>query len=164
MIRLLKEKDIEAIALTHLLSWQFAFKNILSDHLLEELNIETFLETWRQIIKNKNRYNYIATSDNYPIAFISFGQSPEDENVAEIYGIYVNPNFWRQGFGNLLLKKALEELSILGYSSVILWVMVENNNARAFYAKNEFLNSYDKRTSQRKNEFFEEYKYHKAIL
>lgn len=164
MIRRLKKQDIEDIALTHLLSWQLGFKNILSDSLLQGLTKDEFLNIWLHIIKNKKRSNFVALSDKKPIAFVSFGPSQESINVAEVYGIYVNPNFWRQGHGNLLMKKALTEISNDSYSSVILWVMTKNNSARQFYEKNGFKKSLETRISKRKDESFEECKYQLDII
>lgn len=159
MIRQLEEKDIEYIASTHLLAWQKAFQGILSDKLLHQLNKEEFVQTWHQTIKNKGRTNYVAlTSENVPVGFVSF--DTDDNDSSEIYGIYVNPNYWGQGYGKSLMGKAIAEINSLNkYSKIVLWVMTKNNSSRQFYEKIGFRLDFDTRISFRLGEEFEECKY-----
>ncbi len=159
MIRQLEEKDLHAVASTHLLSWQTAFINILSDDLLNGLTENEFIRTWQQTLNIPTRQNFVATTSDTAIAFVSFGPSQESKDIAEIYGIYVHPKYWGQGHGKLLMTKAVEQLTKSNFSTVILWVMTKNNSARQFYEKIGFKNSSVTRTAKRKNETFDESKY-----
>ena len=159
MIRQLDKKDLDAVASAHLHAWQTGFKNILSDNLLAALTKDEFLQAWRQTIRKSTRLNFVSTSDDRPVAFVSFGPSLDSQTNAEIYGIYVDPKHWGQGHGKQLIQKAIEELSKNNFSTVLLWVMTKNNSARQFYENFGFKNSSVTRTSERKNETFDECKY-----
>lgn len=163
MVRQLQEKDIDDIAQAHLLAWQKSFQGILSDNILNQLNKEEFIKIWQQTIKNEKRKNYVAlTSEGVAIGFVSFDTG--DKDSTEIYGIYVNPNYWRQGYGKSLMDKALSEIKNLGkYSKIVLWVMTKNNAARRFYEKIGFNLDKAIRISSRHGEEFEECKYYRDL-
>jgi RimJ/RimL family protein N-acetyltransferase len=163
MIIQLEEKHLEDIALTHLLTWQKAFKGILSENLLNRLDKNEFLYSWQQVIKNKERNNYVALSDEEKaIGFISFGPYNNDKNnkCAEIYGIYVNPDYWRRGYAKSLMKKAISELEISKhFSGIFLWTMTKNVGARSFYEKVGFKSDGTSRVAERNGERFDECRY-----
>ena len=161
MIKPLEEKYLEDVAIAHLLAWQKAFQGILSDDLLYGLDKYEFLRIWKQTIQNEKRTNFIALNgENVAIGFISFGTSKENRLWAEIIGIYVHPEFWDQGYGKALMKKAASELKNSGkYSKIILWVMAENDSARQFYEKTGFKLDAQTRTSERQGEEFDECMY-----
>ena len=163
MIREFQEKDIDDIASTHLLAWQKSFQGILSDNLLNQLDKDEFIKTWRQTIKNEKRKNYIAlTSENTPIGFVSFDTG--DNDSAEIYGIYVNPKYWGQGYGKSLIDKAVSEINNLDkHLKIVIWVMIKNNSARQFYEKIGFHLDIVTRISSRHGEEFEECKYYRDV-
>lgn len=164
MISQLKEKHLEDIALTHLLAWQKAFTGILSENLLSRLDKNEFLRSWQQTIQNKERINYVAlTIEDKAIGFISFGpyDSVKNNEYAEIYGIYINPNYWRQGHAKSLMEKAILELENLKtYSKIFLWAMTKNIGAREFYEKVGFKPESTLRIAERKGEQFDECRYY----
>lgn len=161
MIKLIEEKYLEDIAKAHLLAWQKAFKGILSDDLLFSLNKYEFLGIWKQILQNEKRKNYVALSDeNMAVGFISFGSYKENNQWAEIYGIYVHPEYWDQGYGRELMNKAISEIKkTKRFTKIILWVMSENFSARRFYEKLGFKLDSQTRISERKGEQFQESSY-----
>ena len=63
----------------------------------------------------------------------------EDANVGDVKGLYLLPPFQGQGFGRALMDWALEKLKALGCREAILWVLDENQPARAFYAHYGFI-------------------------
>ena len=161
MIKPLEEKYLPDVAAAHLLAWQKAFKGILSDGLLYSLDKYEFLSIWKQTIQNIKRKNYVALDeDNIAIGFVSFGSTKENNQWAEIFGIYVHPDHWEQGHGKALITKAIAELkNAARYSKIILWVMSENDAARQFYEKMGFELDSLTRISERSGEQFEECRY-----
>jgi ribosomal protein S18 acetylase RimI-like enzyme len=69
------------------------------------------------------------------VGWISFGQSRDEDGKekAEIYAIYVLPQFWRQGIGGELLDEAEQRLVGQQFNAITLWVLEENAQARQFY-------------------------------
>jgi ribosomal protein S18 acetylase RimI-like enzyme len=56
----------------------------------------------------------------------------------EIVSIYFLPDYIGKGYGNHLLRKCIEELNLLGFTKLLLWVLEDNWSARRFYEKNGF--------------------------
>jgi RimJ/RimL family protein N-acetyltransferase len=163
MIIPIEERYLDDVAKSQLLAWQKGFKGILSEQLLKSLDKNEFLRSWQQIILNKERVNYIAlTKEVNAIGFVSFGpyDKVKGSEFAEIYGIYINPNYWRQGHAKSLMEKAVLVLEDSNkYSAIFIWTMVQNTGARKFYENFGFEPDGSFRTSERNGELFEECRY-----
>jgi GNAT superfamily N-acetyltransferase len=55
--------------------------------------------------------------------------------AAELVAMYVDPDHWRQGVGNALMRAAIDRLAGLPYREAILWTFKENERAIAFYER-----------------------------
>lgn len=156
------ENYIEDIALVQLNSWKKAFKGILSDKQLQSLRIEDFSENWKIILRREGRSNYIWLNENKRgQGFVSYGKPLDGNERAdfEIYGIYVDPIYWRNGIGYQLLRFAIDNLSnIKASSKTILWTMKRNELSQNFYKKFGFTESGESRISKRGDDEFEEIK------
>ena len=66
--------------------------------------------------------------------------SPEGQQgqVAELYALYVHPDWWSTGTGRALMDRVLSTASAAGYLSVRLWVLRDNSRARRFYERAGF--------------------------
>ena len=163
MIKRLEAKYIYDIAAAHRLAWQKAFKGILSDTLLDGLRDNEFVTGWQDIITRAERTDLVKVLKGCKaIGFVSFGPPyHQDENSnAEIYGIYVHPNYWNQGIGCELVKETIQDLSKKDdYNGVVLWTMTGNKRSRKFYERNRFKVTDETRVSKRGDEFIEEVKY-----
>ncbi len=163
MIIPIEERHLEDVAMSQLLAWQIGFKGILSDKLLTHLDKNEFLLSWQQILKSKERINYISlTKQEKAVGFVSFGpyEKNSDSEFAEIYGIYVNPANWRQGHAKSLMEKAVSELEdSQKYSRIYIWTIVQNVGAKKFYENFGFILDGNFRTSERNGELFEECRY-----
>lgn len=163
MIIPIEERHLDEIALSQLLAWQKGFKGILSDELLRNLDKNDFLLAWRQILKNRERTNYVSLSENdKAVGFVSFGpyDKVKESSFAEIYGIYVNPLNWRQGHAKSLMERAVSDLEdSRKYAALYLWTMVQNPRAKKFYESFGFISDGSFRTSERNGESFAECRY-----
>lgn len=163
MIKRLEVKYINDVAVAHRLAWQKAFRGILSDELLDGLRDDEFVAGWQDMVTRTERTNLVKVLDSgKTVGFVSFGPPyRRDENSnAEIYGIYVHPNYWNQGIGYELMKEAIRDLAKKDdYNGVVLWAMIGNKRSRKFYEKIGFEKTDEARISKRGDESFKEIKY-----
>ena len=54
---------------------------------------------------------------------------------AEIFELYIAPEFQGLGFGRRLFDVARSDLVDHGYTSVIVWALAENDRALSFYKR-----------------------------
>ena len=58
---------------------------------------------------------------------------------AEMPTLYVLPDFWHRGYGQLLCAEGLRQASRRGFIAVTLWVIDVNTRARQFYEQSGFV-------------------------
>lgn len=160
MISEFKEENIKDIAKSQLLSWKKAFKGILSNQLLSNLEVRDFENNWENILTQKERKNFVwLNEDRKGIGFISYGKPKDRSEIAdyEIYGIYVHPKYWGNKIGYELMNFALISMRRIKPSSkTILWTMSGNTKSQKFYNQYGFKESGNSRISQRNGEQFKE--------
>ena len=138
MVRMATIEDAETIALIHVRSWQTAYEGIVPAQFLAALSIQERANMWRKVISEYHGIVLLAASPHGEVGFISFGPSRDEDGreKAEIYAIYVLPQFWHQGIGRELLDEA--ERRLKGFSAFTLWVLEKNARARRFYEARGF--------------------------
>ena len=62
----------------------------------------------------------------------------EGGRVAELYALYVRPDWWSTGTGRALMEKVLARSAAAGYRFITLWVLRDNQRARRFYERAGF--------------------------
>jgi ribosomal protein S18 acetylase RimI-like enzyme len=62
----------------------------------------------------------------------------EGGRVAELYALYVRPACWSTGTGRALMDRVLARAGAVGYQSITLWVLRDNERARRFYERAGF--------------------------
>jgi ribosomal protein S18 acetylase RimI-like enzyme len=89
------------------------------------------------------RSNYVLEVAGNVLGWVSVGPSRDDdadENIiGELYGIYLDPQFYRIGYGTKLWREAKQYLFRNGFNKITLWVLEENVRARRFYEKIGFI-------------------------
>ena len=163
MVKPLEEKYIFDIVNAHLKAWQKAFTGILSESLLDELEIGDFIGNWKCVLDDESRTNLIYVNDlDRAIGFVSFGPPKETCDLFnhEIYGIYVHPDHWGKQIGYQLMCEAMDKIQTQeDFKGIFLWVMAGNAQSREFYEKFGFEATEETKTSSRYDEEFEEVKY-----
>lgn len=76
----------------------------------------------------KDNKVWVLELENHPIAFMAMKNEFIDQ-------LYVHPDYWRKGIGNLLLQHAHKQSP----EHLWLYTLQVNTNARAFYEKNGFI-------------------------
>lgn len=143
IIRIADATYAEKIAALSINSWRKAYANILPQKMLDDLSIENITTEWGERLTNKKSSVLVAELNNSVVGFVNFGDYREDydKNIAEIYAIYTDHNYWAAGIGSALLSKAISNISSLDFEQIVLWVFVKNTIARSFYEKNGFYES-----------------------
>lgn len=139
-------EDAKIISNIHALSWKTAYKGFIPQQYLDELRDDFWVDAFKDWIRTYRFTVLIIYENELPIGCITYGKS-RDETLpewGEIVSIYVLPNYFGKGYGNILLNTALKDMNKLGYKNIYLWVLEDNLNAKAFYEKNGFLCNNDK--------------------
>lgn len=58
--------------------------------------------------------------------------------TCEIQAIYLLPDQWSKGLGQTLLNTAFEQIKLLGFERITLWVLADNERAIRFYERMGF--------------------------
>jgi ribosomal protein S18 acetylase RimI-like enzyme len=136
-IRQAKSDDATEIAKIHIDSWRTAYKGIVPDSQLSKFNYIQHSERFRQSLESDSEETYVAENDMQLIGFLTIGPCRDndiDQNTTgEIWGIYLDPIYWRRGIGRSLCEWAENTLSTRGYKQIALWVFADNIQSRKFY-------------------------------
>ena len=119
--------------------WRSGYKDIVAPDRLADLPIER----WRHEVGVGLRrpvadaFTYVAEVEG-EFAGYCYVAAPSREadlgpEAAELVAMYVDPDHWRQGVGNTLMRAALERLAGLPYEEAVLWTFKKNDRAIAFY-------------------------------
>lgn len=125
------EDDIRGNAYVHYKSWHETYADLID---AEYLNTFT-LEKCNKIAYHRKDNVLVAKDGNTVVGFVGYGKARDEmlSDCGEIYSIYVLQEFQGQKIGYRLMKEALSMLS--DYTTVVLWVLKENDRAIRFYEK-----------------------------
>ncbi len=131
--------DARNIAEIHVASWQAAYRGLLPDSYLDALAIDQRLPMWDRILALSSTLIgvLVAAIDDEIVGFCSVGpplsQADEPGDSLVLHTIYIKPSHERRGIGGALLRHAEGEMTRMGATTAILWVLGENRGARRFY-------------------------------
>ena len=128
-------QDAPGIARVHVQTWKVAYDGIVPRAHLDGLSGEARTLRWRDNLSNPLGVTLVAESGGQVVGWLSYGKSRDEgaDGVGEIYGIYVHPDSWNQGFGRQLMQDAEQALWLEKYRSITLWVFELNARSRRFY-------------------------------
>jgi ribosomal protein S18 acetylase RimI-like enzyme len=136
-IRRALKSDAFGIATVHVRAWQAAYRGIVPDAYLDSLSVDARAKTWREILARGGPEEvWVAVLGCDVAGWIAFGPSRDGHataHIGELEAIYVSAQYWGGGFGRELLRKARSCLAERGFTTVTLWVLLENTRAIRFY-------------------------------
>ena len=134
--------DAFALAEIHVLAWQVGYRGLLPDSLLDSLSAAHRLPRWRERLAETSARVLVAELHGQAAGWLVIGpqhdQDLDPQRTAEIYAVYVHPDFWRHGCGAALLARAKAELASQRYAEASLWVLRGNQRAIRFYEAHSF--------------------------
>lgn len=134
----MRESDIERVAEIHVAAWRVAYEGIVRRQRMDSLSVAKARGAWRRRFSAAHTNNIVCEWNGELVGFASFGPArkvrgqPAEPGAAELYAIYVHPDRWGLGCGRALLAKVLARLHG-EWEQLVLWTLVENAAARAFY-------------------------------
>lgn len=132
--------DAEAIAAIRIEGWRTAYRGMIPDSYLNQMDIEENATYWRTILqalptKTDRLCVYVAVSGDEVIGFISASKLEQAklEKDAEINAIYIRPQWQRCGIGKRMLHKVARSLLAMECLNCVIWVIDGNSPARNFF-------------------------------
>jgi GNAT superfamily N-acetyltransferase len=138
-IRLAELADARAIATIHVDAWRVAYRGIMPDLLLENLDSDEVTNRWIERIRLQATRIYVASASGKVVGWAAFRSLRDSVPVREeLLGLYLAPDHWRKGYGTLLYRTGEEDCRDSGGSEISLWVLAKNYGARLFYQKHGY--------------------------
>jgi len=134
-IRLALPADAPDMAEIHMRSWEAAYKDIIPADYIREKNA-TRPALWESLITEDNMIYHIIEKDGQPVGLLCIAPPQEDdldESFHELQGLYLHPDYYRQGIGTLAMAFAYENARASAKTNMIVWALAENIDALRFY-------------------------------
>jgi GNAT superfamily N-acetyltransferase len=153
--------DASAVARAHIRAWKVGYRDLLPSEFLAGLNEAAGAARWEQRLSETTtgngepgveflvaewRVNADQPFDLAGIATIGPVRPSPRETFSstgtggtadgELWMINVRPDAWSCGVGTALLTSAVDRLVERGSTSLVLWVLRDNERARRFYEAN----------------------------
>ncbi len=129
--------DANALARVHVDSWRSAYRGLVPDAYLENLDWEHGALRFRRAIVCGADETYVAEERHEMLGFLTVGACRDADvdpaTTGEIWGIYLAPRHWRRGVGGQLCLHAERVLASRHYLQAVLWVLEGHAGARRFY-------------------------------
>ncbi len=134
-IRKASVSDSQGIAQVHVAAWRSAYRGLFADDVLDRLAVDDSERRWRERIVKPWGHIFVVELEYRIVGFAACGRSQDEDidKVGELYVIYVHPQEWRRGYGEMLLGKAVGRVQRDGFEKVTLWVLRGNEQAIGFY-------------------------------
>ena len=98
---------------------------------------------YQKLLVEHKGNGYILELDGKPhcIAYWDSAREKDLIGFAELICIHSLKDGWNKGYGSMMLKQILEDVTNAGYSKIMLWVFENNIRAINFYEKHGFVAS-----------------------
>ena len=137
IIRDAELRDARGIAEVHVRSWQAAYAGIVPDEDLARLSVDQREQFWTQILSKDERATFVLVNGDLVVGWSGFGPARDEDCdpglVAELYGIYLLPEYWTMGYGKQLYGDTESRIRQNLVENLVLWVFEKNTRARSFY-------------------------------
>ncbi len=161
-VRQASTTDAIQIATINVRAWQRAYKGLLPETLLKTLSITGAAQAWRQMLTEETAFVWVIEIGGVIKGFASTGKSMDRDAsalTAEIFTIYLEPEYTNSGLGKRLLQTVIDDLRKAAYKDCTVWVLADNEDARRFYEKAGFQNEYNEKIIVMNGEEFQEIRY-----
>ncbi len=135
--RLAIASDAPTIAQLHAASWRVAYRGMFPDDFLDNDADENRAKVWQERFADLDRetttITILAEGDGELAGFAHSLVDEDDTYGTLLDNLHVRLDAHRLGIGRRLMAETAERLAGLGRSTLYLWVLEDNDRARAFY-------------------------------
>lgn len=130
--------DAESIGEAHAEAWRIGYDELFPRALLEAA-VDLRRRMWIGLVGDPALGGtlLVAEEAGEVVGFIHFGQASENDEIGEVYGLYVLPSSWGTGNAQELMDRAVASLAE-SFTMAILSTHAEAQRARRFYAKSRW--------------------------
>jgi GNAT superfamily N-acetyltransferase len=135
-IRRAEAADAQGIAEVHVSVWQVGYAPWVDAAYAETLSVRTSTMRWLASLADPLQADtLVAIEDGRIVGWTGYGVNRNGVglHVGEVYGLYVDPDYWGAGIGAELLADATRALAEAGFETAILWTLDADRLAREFY-------------------------------
>ena len=136
LIRKVRYEDIEQIVDINIKDWKKAYKGIIDDVILDNLDRNNKIEKWRKSYKIGNVI--VAEKNGKVLGYCRYDDNAAYENTdidSEIIALYVDYDNLGSGIGRKLVEYVMNDLRSKNKTKMIIWCLEKNENGRKFYEK-----------------------------
>ena len=110
----------------------------MPDEYLDGLVAEERVEMWHSRFSRSDLHPLLVAvvAEVVVVGFAAFGAEnapTAPASCGELYAMNLDPDHGGRGIGRVLLRGVTERLISMGYEEAVLWVVPENERARALY-------------------------------
>jgi ribosomal protein S18 acetylase RimI-like enzyme len=129
--------DGDSIERIRVETWRATYRGLLPDGIIDQLqpNVDRRRERLRSA--SPNDLNFVAEDGPDVVGYAFAGQerTGDPEYAGEVYAIYVLPSAQGKGHGRALIRECARALAARGMTSLLIWVLRENQIGRGFYER-----------------------------
>ncbi len=134
-------KDARGIAEVYVESWRETYAGVLPNRVLLGLSANRLMRSWHHrvgaVLASSSKSGTILVAEHDTAGIVGFGDGGPSRDWqmsyrAEVYALYVAPNFIDRGVGRTLIRKLFDQLISINMNSAIIWALADNPN-RHFY-------------------------------
>lgn len=135
--------DADALGETHVAAWRAAYRHVLDQRFLADLDPAERARWWRRRLATDDGLEVFVVVEGGAVqGSVLFGPPEAEENitdltplVGQIHALNLRPAAWGRGLGDQLLAAAEERLRQRGSRRAFLWVIADNPRARRLYER-----------------------------
>ena len=140
MVRNAVKEDSKKMANIIVNGWKNAYRGLIDDEFLDNMNEEILSKNWERNILSQNEDNHICVyEENGKVqGIIRFGVPDDKEDKlhnAEIHVLYVETSLKRQGIGSKMFEFAKDYFKKNNMNNLVTWCLKGNNQGLNFYKK-----------------------------
>lgn len=127
-------EDAFGISGVHDASWRQAYTGLIPHKALDTMVRRRDPRWWTRAIRNSTRIMVLENAGQI-VGYVTIGPNRVSAlaQTGEVYELYLLPEYQGIGLGKKLFLSAREELSRIGMSSCVVWVLEDNAPAMQFY-------------------------------
>jgi GNAT superfamily N-acetyltransferase len=128
--------DAAEMARVQLAGWRTAYRGIFPDDVLDAAEPAT--DKWHQRLAVPGAVAFVGATAEGIVAIAAGGppgKEPRLDFGAEIYSLYLLPEWRRRGLGRQLVAAAFSAFLRNGAGGAYLWCLAGNHDGRSFYAR-----------------------------